>query len=330
MAPTRVAVPVGDVEVVDRAQRQRQVVRRPSRPAGRSRGGTRRRRRSPGPRPPSARERSSSSSRRATSGARPAAVSPLLPVSWWKLLAPPRRPARARLVRAPLGIARSWSNASTIGPTTVRRAAPRAASTPPRACRPTTRGRGRRERRARGAISRPKWNATAENAAAVSARRRPATRRSRRRAARGGRVRDREQPQAGAAVAAASRPPVDRYSGNSMFDWPDATQTSPAQTSVNGSVFVACPDPDDEHVRAARRERRQRHRPASGRVGLRRRLTPGQRGRAPSRRAASAHQPQRPVALHDHVIADQRATFTSAITRAGQMNPTATTATANA
>ncbi len=87
--------------------------------------------------------------------------------------------------------------------------------------------------------SRPKWNAAAENAAALAAsqaRHSPPTLVAGVAAGGFATVNSRRPEQPSAAWSA---PPFDRCSGNSMLDWPDATHTSPAQTSANVSAFFA-------------------------------------------------------------------------------------------
>ena len=293
------AVPVGDVEVVDRAQRQRQVAARPRLGHASPRAGTRPRRRSRRPAfshscgisivshlPPPAR-------------AQPGLLAAVGLVLMEVLRLPGGQLLRQLVVQR--GVASSRDRAPRpSAPASARRAAPRAASTPRPACRPPTPGRCRRERRARGAARARSGTPPPRTPAALAAsqaRHSPPTFVAG--VAAGGfatvNSRSPEQPS-----AAASAPPFDRCSGNSMLDWPDATHTSPAQTSVNVSAFVA---PRIFNVYGPPGgQRRQRHRPAPVRVRLRGRLRRrdggGHRlaGRRGAGRRATAGRAARPCA----------------------------------
>ena len=153
------------------------------------------------------------------------------------------------------------------------------------------------------AISRPKWNATAENAERRLGRAgRPRARHVRLRLERG-RARDREQAQAvaaGGGVGLAAGRALQRPLHVRL------ARRDPDLARPHVVELQAVPAGDDERVRTAGRQRRERRLEASGRVGGRGR--PGAReldGDALARLGRAPHA-DGPVALHDHVRAEER------------------------
>ena len=252
------AVPVGDVEVVDRAQRQRQLGAAPTPRARSPRGETRSRRRRPARRSPTAagspsspsgrrRRAPSRSSRRGSPGPGGSSSPPRRPASWPARRAAPCRSSRDRAPRPSAPASRSARSAS--------RGVHASAGVPPTdACTMPTATPSAR------CSSRPKWNAAAEKPTAFAASHACHS-----------------PPTLVAGAAAGGFATVNRRSPEQPSAAASAPPLRPLQRELHvrlarGDPDLARPDvaerqrvraPDLQRVRTARRQRRQRHRPAS-------------------------------------------------------------------